>query len=148
MIESHGRELPVSGSPVNVRVHMEPSPGSFAPGECQPIEFCSVDSRTDIPTWIFPTLTSPIEITFLTSAAAEHTVRLYEDSDGVGCTGCGPAPETTAASAVAGSASASAPTASEIGTTAKEIGASAREIRTTASEIDARANEPACVAGR
>src|SRR5439155_16344585 len=82
---------PVSGSPVNVRVHMEPSPGSFAPGECQPIEFCSVDSRTDIPTWIFPTLTSPIEITFLTSAAAEHTVRLYEDSDGVGCTGTCPA---------------------------------------------------------
>src|SRR5947207_15086390 len=77
IIESHGRELPVSGSPVNVRVHMEPSPGSFAPGECQPIEFCSVDSRTDIPTWIFPTLTSPIELPLPTSADPEHTLRLY-----------------------------------------------------------------------
>jgi hypothetical protein len=82
-----GTIAPSSGSPRDVRVHME-STGGFDGGTCQPAANCSVPSFR--PEWTFPVLSSKVTITFDTPAKPGRTVYLYLDSDGVGCTGTCP----------------------------------------------------------
>ncbi len=82
-----GTVAPSSGTPTNVRVHME-STATFSDGACEPAAYCEISSFQ--PTWTFPTLVSKTTITFATVAKPGTTVRLYLDSDGVGCTGTCP----------------------------------------------------------
>lgn len=95
---------PVSGTPANLRLSMQSNwyqistGSSFVPavGTCAPAAYCSVDSRTGNPTWVFPTLTSSVTLTYVTAANGGATTSLWIESDGTGCSGTCPATATLA----------------------------------------------------
>ena len=80
---------PVSGIATNLVLTMQNSGVGGIGGTCTPAPNCTVDDRTGDPTWIFPSLTAPVTLTYETGAAPGTTEYLYIASDGVGCvTGC------------------------------------------------------------
>lgn len=83
-----GTVAPSSGSPQNVRVHMEQTDGVWNGGTCTPVEVCSVGASWV--EWSLPSVTSKITVTFETGAQPGATWRFYDDTDGVGCTGTCP----------------------------------------------------------
>ncbi|HEX7347171.1 MAG TPA: hypothetical protein VF253_10305, partial [Candidatus Limnocylindrales bacterium] len=61
-----GTVAPSSGTPRNIRVHMEQSGGVWNGGTCTPVEVCSVGASWV--EWLFPSVTSKITVTFETGA--------------------------------------------------------------------------------
>lgn len=87
-----GTITPVSGTPTNVRVHMEAT-ATFSGGTCSPAAQCTV--ALSGPSWVFPTLTSKVTVTYATAALGTAVVRFYDDSLAVGCSGtCPPSVDT------------------------------------------------------
>jgi len=88
-----GVVTPVSGTPTNLRLTMEShwweiSVGPYqvvALGTCEPVAYCTVDTSTGDPTWMFPTLTEPVTLQYHTLARGGATTALWVVSDGVGC---------------------------------------------------------------
>jgi hypothetical protein len=89
---------PVSGTPSNLRLHMEstwyqdPNGCCSSPsvGACKPTSNCSADSRTGNAYWTFATLAAPVTISYTTLANTGHAVTLWIESDGTACSGTCP----------------------------------------------------------
>ena len=95
-----GTVKPASGTPTNVRLHLEAT-AAFEGGTCTPAAYCTVDRG---PTWVLPTVTTTVTLTFTTTANTGVTGRLFLDSDGVGCSSGCPSTAYLPIPTVAGSA--------------------------------------------
>lgn len=86
---------PVRGTPTNLRLSMQSQWFSLGNGPsgglCAPEAFCTTDGRTGNPTWVFPTLTAPVTLTYETQSNSGATTSLYIESEGTGCSGTCPA---------------------------------------------------------
>jgi hypothetical protein len=56
-------------------------------GTCEPVIYCTVDTRTGNPQWNIPAVTGPIALVYHTRATAGATTTLRVLSDGVSCVG-------------------------------------------------------------
>jgi hypothetical protein len=96
-----GTVRPVSGVPTNLRLRLSTLTGAFGPGGmCGPAAYCTNDVNGA--TWVFPTLTSAVTLTF-TTEARQMIGRLDIMSDGSGCVGdntCPPFAELRAPTSV------------------------------------------------